>query len=298
MKILQALTATIEPLTLEDIVEILAVDLESHPPRFDPDSRLLDPRNVFSICSSLVTVSYVPRWPSKIPTSILRLAHASVADYLTQPNPTGIARFHFSRTSARQFLARTCIGYFMNPEFSKGHTYGRHQKNLREYPFLRHCIDRWPEYLEKLPGEPDNYLDSKTRQTVQAFFDTSSLPNGGNYAFWVGCLIPDMPLDYVINTRPLYYAASFGLVDVVRLILLTEKDSDIDALGGRARSSALHVAVYRDHIEVVKVLLERGADPNLCNERMEPPLYWARTHEMKQLLLKHGALRGGRKIFG
>lgn len=94
------------------------------------------------------------------------------------------------------------------------------------------------------------------------------------------------------------YAASFGLVDVVRLILLTEKDSDIDALGGRARSSALHVAVYRDHIEVVKVLLERGADPNLCNERMEPPLYWARTHEMKQLLLKHGALRGGRKIFG
>jgi len=159
-------------------------------------------------CSSLVTVSYVPRWPSKIPTSILRLAHASVADYLTQPNPTGIARFHFSRTSARQFLARTCIGYFMNPEFSKGHTYGRHQKNLREHPFLRHCIDRWPEYLEKLPGEPDNYLDSKTRQTVQAFFDTSSLPNGGNYAFWVGCLIPDMPLDYVINTRPLYVCAN------------------------------------------------------------------------------------------
>ena len=49
MKILQALTATVEPLTLEDIVEILAVDHESQPPRFDPDSRLLDPRNVLSM---------------------------------------------------------------------------------------------------------------------------------------------------------------------------------------------------------------------------------------------------------
>lgn len=49
MKILRALTATKEPLTLEDIVEILAVDLESSPPRFDVDSRLLDPRNVLSM---------------------------------------------------------------------------------------------------------------------------------------------------------------------------------------------------------------------------------------------------------
>ncbi|PVH76555.1 hypothetical protein DL98DRAFT_517882 [Cadophora sp. DSE1049] len=298
MKILQALTVTNEPLTLEDIVEILAVDLEANIPRFDPDSRLLDPRNVLSICSSLVTVSYVPRWPSKTPISVLKLAHASVADYLTQPNPTGPAKFHFSRTSARQFLAQTCIGYFMNPEFSRGHNHGKHQKYLQTYPFLKHCIARWPEYLERMPGDPADYLDARTREIVQAFFDTCTLPNGGNYAFWVGCLIPDMPLDYVLNTRPLYYAASFGLVDVVRLILLTEKDSDIDALGGRARSSALHVAVYRDHIEVAKVLLQRGADPNLCNERMEPPLYWANNAGMKQLLLKHGAIRGKRSVYG
>ena len=46
MKTLQALTVTVDVLTLEEIVEILAVDLEATPPRFEPDSRLLDPRSV------------------------------------------------------------------------------------------------------------------------------------------------------------------------------------------------------------------------------------------------------------
>ncbi len=49
MKIMMALTVAKEPLTLEDIVEILAVDLDTIPPRFDADSRLLDPRSILSM---------------------------------------------------------------------------------------------------------------------------------------------------------------------------------------------------------------------------------------------------------
>lgn len=252
-------------------------------------------------CSSLVTISAGDKWTTisdKDPTPVLRLAHASVADYLTQPNHTGPAHFHFSRMSARQFLAQTCLGYLMNPLFADGFDSKMHITYLETYPFLNHCVDRWPEYLKKDPGDPDDYLDTKTKETVQSFFATSSLPNGGNFAFWVGCLIPDTPLTYVLNTRPLYYAASFGLLELVHLILQTEQanDFDIDALGGRARSSALHVAVYRNHPDVVKVLLERGADPNLPNERGESPMRWAmmnhgmaRNGEIKELLLKHGA---------
>ncbi|KAH9215941.1 hypothetical protein DL95DRAFT_445710 [Leptodontidium sp. 2 PMI_412] len=299
MKILRALTATKESLTLEDIVEILAVDLECTPPCFNVDSRLLDARNVLSICSSLVTVSYVSEWPTREPIAKLRLAHASVADYLTQPNPAGPAKFHISPVSARQFLGQACIGYLMNPEFSKKNSHKRWQHYTQIYPFLQHCIRRWPEYLKKEPGDPDDYLDARTQEVIQAFFATSTLPNGGNFAFWVGCLIPSMPFENIINTRPLYYAASFGLVDVVRLILLTEKDSDIDALGGRASSSALHVAVYRSHPEVVKVLLERGADPNLCNQYGETPMLWAKSNrntEIQRLLIKHGARHSKSKI--
>src|SRR5208282_226632 len=112
-------------------------------------------------------------------------------------------------------------------------------------------------------------------ELVLAFLATSESQNGGNFAFWVGMLIPGSPDHYVRNTRPLYYAASFGLTEVVRIILGMEKDIDIDALGGRANSSALHVATYRDHYDVVKILLERGANPSLPNNRNETPLDWA-----------------------
>ncbi|EKD13362.1 uncharacterized protein L3040_002778 [Drepanopeziza brunnea f. sp. 'multigermtubi'] len=325
MKILMALTVTKEPLTLDDIVEILAVDLECTPPHFDVDSRLLEPRNILAICSSLVTISAPSEWSldsrtnplplgktakSKEPTPILRLAHASVADYLTQspPPPTSPPTFHFSPTTARQFLAQTCLGYLMNPLFATGFNHKSYPSHLETHPFLDHASSRWPEYLQREPGVPpfssssssppsssssppaSPDLSPRTRETVQAFFATRALPNGGNFAFWVGCLIPDTPLDYILRTRPLYYAASFGLGDLVRDILETEEDEHVDALGGRAQSSALHVAVYRNHPDVVRMLLERGADPNLPNVRDESPMQWARKNgEVRELLLEFGA---------
>ncbi len=49
MKVLQALIVTQKFLTLEEIVDILAVDLDYTPPHFDADLRILDPRNIFSM---------------------------------------------------------------------------------------------------------------------------------------------------------------------------------------------------------------------------------------------------------
>jgi hypothetical protein len=287
MKVLHALTASVRQLTLDDIVEILAVDLEATPPRFEPDSRLLDPRTILSMCSSLVTTSRA---------KALRLAHASVADYLTRPNPSGPSQFHFTRNSALQFLAQTCLAYLLNPEFSEGDTGLTHthvEQRLRTFAFLWHTVNFWPIYLKREAGDPEEHLTPRTKEILQMFFSTSKLPNGGNFAAWVRMLIPHSPASYVQNTHPLYYAASFGLFEVVRIILDTEKELDINVLGGRARATALHVAVYRDHIDVVRLLLERGAEPNIPNNIGESPMFWARVNgnwEMQALLEQYGAI--------
>jgi hypothetical protein len=300
MKTLQALTVTVYPLCLGELVEIIAVDLEATPPRFDKDSRLLDPRSILSMCSSLVTNSREMNSTtvgSFLGTKVigLRLAHASVADYLSLPKTTRSSRFHFSRLDARLFLAQSCLVYLLNPEFAGGHDTELVTMRLNEYGFLPHAIRFWPMYLERLPGDPDDHLSPRTKELLKRFFDTSKMENGGNFAFWVGMLIPTSPLQHINNTQPLYYAASFGLTEVVKILLETEKDIDVNALGGRAISSPLHVAVYRNHIDVVKILLENGADPNLPNKEGESPLYWADANineEMEELLTKHGA-RGG-----
>lgn len=302
MKTLQALTVTVYPLCLEELVEIIAIDLDSTPPRFDKESRLLEPRSLLSMCSSLLTTSreiHSTAFDSFTGTAVMgvRLAHASVADYLTQPRNSGLPKFHFSRPDARQFFAQSCLVYLLNSEFAQGYITTPDMKRLAEYSFLPHAVRFWPMYLERQAGDPDHHLSPKTRKLLKTFFDTSKMENGGNFAFWVGMLIPTSPIEHIKNTQPLYYAASFGLTEVVKILLETEKDIDINALGGRAVSSPLHVAVYRDHIGVVNILLEKGADPNLPNKMGEPPLYWASVNgneEMEELLIKYGATGGKR----
>lgn len=147
-------------------------------------------------------------------------------------------------------------------------------------------------YLERQASDPENHIDNKTKSILQAFFDTSKRPKGGAFTSWVGFLIAGSPLTFIENTQPLYYVASFGLTDVVRIILETEEDIDIDALGGRFNASPLHAAVFRDHLEIVKLLLERNANPNLPNSVGESPLYWARANDnerIQDLLRKYGA---------
>ncbi|CZR56742.1 related to ankyrin [Phialocephala subalpina] len=294
LKVLQALIATEKPLTPKEIVDVLAVDLDADPPTFEPDARLIDPRSILSVCPSLITTKTYRRHAYDIyakPTTVLLLSHASVADYLAQPKPPGLSQFQISKQSARRMLGQICLAYLMASDFRD-----LNKKsvvlNSKAHPFLQHAVQFWPNYLQRATDDPDDRLDEATRSLTQAFFATSKMPNGGNFAFWVGMLIPNAPIHYIANTHPLYYAASFGLLEVVQLLLDTEKGIDINALGGRAHSSALHVATFRDHIDVVKLLLEHGADPNLPNEEEEPPLYWAianGNHAMVDLLLANGA---------
>ncbi|TEY70400.1 hypothetical protein BOTCAL_0104g00090 [Botryotinia calthae] len=313
-KILQALTVAAKRLNVEELVEIIAIDFDSDLPCFDEDSRLLNPEIILSICSSLVT-KFEPRsgqdgelktkWKRDLTrqesgssSPAVKLAHASVADYLTH---SATSPFHFTQYTARQLMAQACLAYLLNPEFSQGHEPELLESRYRKYPFLRHLTINWPRYVNKEAGDPDDYLAPRTRKLLYAFLETHKLEHGGNFAFWLGMMMPYAigKESFVLRTHPLYYAASFGLADIVRIILDTETDVDINALGGRAHATALHVACYRDHYKVAKLLLERGADPDTPNVFGESPLYWARPNNpdanMVELLLEHGANSAGRK---
>jgi hypothetical protein len=291
LKIMGALAVTVEPLELTELVELLAIDFRTKPPRRQADSRLLDSKRIVSRCSSFVTMAkafHSGFYGHQEPVPVLRLAHVSVAEYLFQTNPTGPMQFHFSRLSARQFLAQACLAYLLSPEFSTGYEHDYVQKRqacltkedkahvgdhikerLEVFPFLRHAVKYWPFYLRRERGDPADYLENRTKEMLFEFFETRKLPNGGNFTFWVGVLNSNHPLDYIQNTQPLYYASSFGLTEVVRMLLEREKNIDVNALGGRSHSTALHVSTFRDHMDIVKMLLEKGADPNIPNDDNE-----------------------------
>ena len=92
------------------------------------------------------------------------------------------------------------------------------------------------------------------------------------------------------GSTPLYWAATNGHADVVKLLLDAGVDlnkADIDG------ETPLYWASVKDHQDVVKMLLDAGADPDMANNKDEKtPLYQAAEsglEEVVKLLLHAGA---------
>ncbi|HZD19660.1 MAG TPA: ankyrin repeat domain-containing protein [Burkholderiales bacterium] len=67
-------------------------------------------------------------------------------------------------------------------------------------------------------------------------------------------------------------------------------DFNFDALTrGRSSESPLTMAINRGHLEIARILLEAGADPNRRNGSGAPALQYAKTNEALDLLLRYGA---------
>ena len=88
---------------------------------------------------------------------------------------------------------------------------------------------------------------------------------------------------------PLVWAAHKGHKEVVQLLLERGAEPNIANSCG---DTPLLKAAYRGHNDVVQLLLDEGADPNKVNTEGATPLLWAAAHGKKdvvRLLLDRGA---------
>lgn len=101
--------------------------------------------------------------------------------------------------------------------------------------------------------------------------------------------IPSTALE---KSQPLYYAASFGDIFLIRKLLETDPELDVDAPGGRFLSSPLQIAGYRGHTAAARLLLENKADPMGVDIQNESCLLWSILrgyHDVDKLLTKSRA---------
>lgn len=97
---------------------------------------------------------------------------------------------------------------------------------------------------------------------------------------------------------PLRNAAGAGHLAAVRLLLERGANPNQPEPGIAPRGGALHAAIGGRHFEVVKLLLEHGADPNAEVESSGNCLFMAKHagagKEMIELLVSYGAVMGAR----
>jgi uncharacterized protein len=98
---------------------------------------------------------------------------------------------------------------------------------------------------------------------------------------------------YLGAGAPLSHAAAAGRMDIVRLLLDHGADPNLPEKQIAPKGKALYSAVYHGHYDIAKLLLERGAFPNPPVESSGDALWvsreWRPDTRIEQLLLSYGA---------
>lgn len=239
-----------------------AVSVEDGEKEIDEDCRLPDPHLLLSLCQGLVVHDEV--------SSSVALAHGSIRSFLTgeiiKSSPT--VAFALNQENSARIIFRKCLSYLMLDAFRGGYGLRHTLNHLQDkYPMLDYACQKWAAHARALSTESDDL------ELIKTFCLTQKRNHfGGNFTFWVCSLAPNIPFHSLKASEPLYYAASFGLTSVVEMLLesglVNRSDSrqswHIDHVCGRNSCSALNVACYRGHEDVVDILLRAGADP--CSE--------------------------------
>ncbi len=110
--------------------------------------------------------------------------------------------------------------------------------------------------------------------------------------------LADRPVDYVSyyagSGTPLPNAARGGHLEIVKLLLAHGADPNLPEEHIAPRGHALYSAVYHDHLDIARLLLEHGAYPNVEVESSADTLTIAHMRgnpAMIELLASYGAAR-------
>ena len=303
LKILQWLTFSAESLQLEELAEIVAIDI-NETPRFDPERRCPEPRDILMICSSLVTstesvyhttdyrkeerghglnansqeldidIMSEASEPESAKTFI-RLAHFSVKEYLVSDRiQHGIAaRYSIQEIESHGVLATDCIVYHL-----QHHKPSPLPRSPGVAPLAPYAVKNWTYHARQAQKGP---VRSAARLSMELL-----MSGEGGFLNWLEMANPDpyQPKE----AAPLYYASLVGLSEPVKMII--EKKVDINAKGGYY-GNALQAALHLEDITIVKALLDHGADVDAIG-RFGTALCafcYAGNYEAAELLLNKGA---------
>jgi hypothetical protein len=198
------------PLRLEEVVEVLAVESEPEP-RFDPDNRFPEARDILRICSSLVTTVSATRQITGVGgvevednVEELRLAHFSVQEYLVSDRVCREADFfRVQEASAHKLILETCLTYLLYFKELIDFTVD----DLKEFPLAQYSAKYWMQHAQVVDEE---YKTSQPRIQLLFFKDTT-------YRNWLRLYNPDTPWkrrpreDLQAAATPLYYVSLTGL---------------------------------------------------------------------------------------
>ncbi|KAF9065998.1 ankyrin repeat-containing domain protein [Rhodocollybia butyracea] len=277
--LLMWLIYAIEPLSVAQVTEILAVDLDDQ--IFDSEMRSLELENgTYEILdSTLITVDV---------KKVVKFAHNSVKEFLTQTHAEVNIRkvFEVNEHLAHSMICQTCLIYLL--QFNKeGMLPKKVDMFKKSFPLGLYAAKHWPSHMKSLGDDivkhkPANDLAmSLLKDRSQLMFGWKRFSRRGAY---------QPALDSRRIQGQLYCMAGLNMERIAEQ-LLGENLVDVNCKGGED-GNPLQLACRRGHWDFVQLLLNHKADVNaqggLHGTALQAASYDGKK-DIVQLLLGHNA---------
>ncbi|KAK1971909.1 ankyrin [Colletotrichum sublineola] len=245
IRLLQFLVHTRRPLMLGEAIEILVTDTGAQQPGFDKESRVFGENEVLGHCPSLMAIVEVTERIHLFEGGLsegklrkeLHLAHFSVKEYLRSAE-------WFDTYTSSVTITKTCLTYLRGIS-------GNHRTIENDYPFAKLAAEIWTSH-------------AASSQSCEEVFQASLafIEQEVTFRRWCHLHQPDWE-SYEWRPPPrgsrFYYACLEGLTRVAHELM--RGGVEVNAEGGYY-NNALQAASVGGHDDVVKLLLDNGADPN------------------------------------
>ena len=184
-----------------------------------------------------------------------------------------------SEESSNAALAEVTIAYLL--QFDNGHFFRENEflvsELLKERPASKYAAEYWAEHLRAAEEQVPGCLPVKLFSNDWVFKNVLHLDSSHylrNYCHGIG-----------ESQSKLAYASGLGLLDVCQYLLDAGQSKD---------GWALSEAVSEGHENIVKLLLDYGADPNTVTEYKTSPLEIATTSGYETIA--HSLIEAGTRV--
>jgi ankyrin repeat protein len=287
-RILQFLAVASRPLRVEELAELFAFDFEAGSiPEFDEDCRPEDPVDeVLSACSSLLSIFDGGYRLG----AILQFSHFSVKEFLTSTRLAELTdtiprRYHISMTPAHTLAARSCLGIllYLNKDVIT-------RDSLKDFPLAEYAAEHWVDHAQF------EDVSRNVEDGIKQLFD----PSKPHLAVCIWICDPAVPIwgrgkrherPLPLGQTSLHFAVSWGLYSTVEW-LIDELSENVDSQRSTDNATPLHLASESGNVDVVRMLIERGADPTAQSKDGWTVLHHALGSgnvDVVRMLIEHGA---------
>jgi ankyrin repeat protein len=305
IRLLQLLVYSNEPLNLEEAVDAIAVNCTTKP-YFEPKYRTPIPSEIIISCASLVMIERADEIiENGYYREVLQITHFSVQQYLKSEHVDAGWKHNLVEEHAMVSNAKLCLAYCFDLRRFGGNYDGLDEVDdddeyLEAMPFTNTAARQWTQYAMQVKTH-----DNELHTMIQDFLTSDEL-EGARFN-WLRLkdteehLVPDRRWDgewfreSPEKLVPLTIASACGLYHFVESLLLCGTDpNDFCPVWG----SALYAASYRGYYDVVRLLLNHGAKPNMRSGQVELSVTISSPNSTQRSEIVHALLRHDADING